>query len=56
MPVTLQGIKEHHDYYGIADICTIHTTDYQQLIVSSWMRLSSICRNAGKGCQKHLMY
>lgn len=32
MPVTLQDIKEHHDYYGIADICTTHTTDYRQLL------------------------
>ncbi|HDX9127696.1 TPA: hypothetical protein RQO71_004948 [Klebsiella michiganensis] len=32
MPITIQEIKEHQDYYGINDICMIATTEYRQLL------------------------
>lgn len=28
----IKEIKEHHDYYGITDMSTMHTTHYRQLL------------------------
>lgn len=32
MPITLEDIKAHREYYDIEDIVTMHTSEYRELL------------------------
>ncbi|CZW67172.1 hypothetical protein JGT96_15065 [Enterobacter hormaechei] len=34
MPITIREIKEHYDYYGLHDMSSMSTAEYQQILAN----------------------